>query len=513
MLQNRWPKPELSKTGVCEVNVEHAVVVAGGGPTGLMLAGELALAGVDVAIVERRTSPDLVGSRAGGLHSRSIEILDQRGIADRFLSQGEVAQIAGFSQIRLDISDFPTRHPYGLALWQNHIEQILADWADQLGVPIYRGCEVTGFGQDRAGVDVKLTGDKLLRAEYLVGCDGGRSAIRKAAGIEFPGWDPTMSYLLAEVEIAPEPDQSPEWGIRHDALGVHAFSRLEDGGPVRVMVTEKRLGPNSEATLGELSEALINVYGTDYGIHSPTWIFRSTDMARQAGAYRDGRVLLAGDAAHVHHPIGGQGLNTGVQDAMNLGWKLAQVVNQTSPDSLLDTYHAERHPIAARVLRNTLAQLALLHRPTDEHIKALRDTMSDLLSMDEPRKRFAAMMTGLDIRYDLGAGHPLLGRRMPDLDLLTENGSLRVFALLHDARPVLLNLGEPGDFEIEPWANQVKVIDAKYVGEWNLPSIGAVTAPTATLIRPDGYVAWVGEHDQLGLVDALTTWFGAPSGR
>ena len=280
---------------------------------------------------------------------------------------------------------------------------------------------------------------------------------------------------------------------------------------MRVMVTEKQLGPNSEATLRDLSEALITVYGTDYGIHSPTWISRSTDMARQAAAYRDRRVLLAGDAAHVHHPIGGQGLNTGVQDAMNLGWKLAQVVNQTSPDSLLDSYHAERHPIAARVLRNTLAQIALLRRPDDERTKALRETMSELLSMDEPRKRFAAMMSGLDIHYDLGAGHPLLGRRMPDLDLVTANGPLRVFALLHEARPVLLNLGEPGGFDIAPWANRVNLINAKYVGEWDLPVLGAVTAPSAVLIRPDGYVAWVGDQAQLGLADALTTWFGPPT--
>jgi 2-polyprenyl-6-methoxyphenol hydroxylase-like FAD-dependent oxidoreductase len=515
MLQNRWPKPELIETGGCEVGFEamsdHAVVVAGGGPTGLMLAGELALAAVDVAIVERRASQDLIGSRAGGLHSRTIEVLDQRGIADRFLSHGKVAQVAGYSQIPLDISDFPTRHPYGLALWQNHIERILADWVGELAVPIYRECEVTNFAQDATGVDVKLAGGQLLRAEYLVGCDGGRSAIREAAGIEFPGWDPTMSYLLAEVEMAFEPGRLPEWGIRHDALGVHSLSRLENGGPMRVMVTEKQLGPSSEATLRDLSEALITVYGTDYGIHSPTWISRSTDMARQAASYRDRRVLLAGDAAHVHHPVGGQGLNTGVQDAVNLGWKLAQVVNRTSPDSLLDTYHAERHPIAARVLRNTLAQIALLRRPDDEHTKALRDTMSELLSMDEPRKRFAAMMSGLDIHYDLGVGHPLLGRRMPDLDLVTANGPLRVFALLHEAWPVLLNLSAPASFDIAPWANRVKLINAKYVGEWDLPALGAVTAPAAVLIRPDGYVAWVGDQAQLGLADALTMWFGPHS--
>jgi len=493
---------------------DHAVVVAGGGPTGLMLAGELALAGVDVAIVERRASQDLIGSRAGGLHSRTIEVLDQRGIADRFLSQGYVAQVAGFSQIPLDISDFPTRHPYGLALWQNHIERILASWVGELTVPIYRGREVMSLAQDDTGVDVQLSDGQSLRAEYLVGCDGGRSVIRKAAGIEFPGWDPTMSYLIAEVEMAcetgPDSGRAPEWGIRHDALGVHSLSRLEDGGPVRVMVTEQYLGPNSEPALHDLSEALIAVYGTDYGIHSPTWISRFTDMARQAASYRDGRVLLAGDAAHVHHPVGGQGLNTGVQDAVNLGWKLAQVVNQTSPDSLLDTYHAERHPVGARVLRNTMAQIALLRRP-DDRIKALRDTISELLSMDEPRKRFAAMMSGLDIHYDLGEGHPLLGRRMPDLDLVTANGPLRVFTLLHDARPVLLNLGEPGGFDIAPWADRVQLIDAKYVGDWDLPVLGAVTAPPAVLMRPDGYVAWVGDRPRLGLADALTTWFGPPT--
>ncbi|MEP7105067.1 MAG: FAD-dependent monooxygenase, partial [Chloroflexota bacterium] len=306
---------------------EHAVVIAGGGPSGLMLAGELALAGVEVAIVERRASQDLIGSRAGGLHSRTIEILDQRGIADRFLSQGQVAQVAGFAWIRLDISDFPTRHPYGLGLRQKHIERILAGWVDELAVPIYRGCEVTGFAQDDTGVDVQLFDGQSLRAAYLVGCDGGRSLIRKAAGIEFPGWDPTTSALIAEVEL----DDEPEWGLRRDAKGIHALSRLEDGEGVGVMVTEQHVEHTSEPTLRDLSEALIAVYGTDYGIHSPTWISRFTDKTRQAATYRDRRVLLAGDAAHVHFPVGGQGLNIGVQDAVNLGWKLAQVVKETSP--------------------------------------------------------------------------------------------------------------------------------------------------------------------------------------
>jgi 2-polyprenyl-6-methoxyphenol hydroxylase-like FAD-dependent oxidoreductase len=480
-----------------------------------MLAGELALAGVDVAIVERRASQELVGSRAGGLHARTIEVLDQRGIADRFLAEGQVTQNAAFAGVSLDISGFPTRHNYGLGLWQNHIERILAGWVRELAVTFYRGREVTGFAQDDTGVDVELSDGESLRAQYLVGCDGGRSLIRKTAGIDFPGWDPTTSSLLAEVEMTVQ----PELGIHRTPLGVHAFGKEKyeirdgkivymDGGPVRVMVTEEHVGATIEPTLRDLSDALIAVCGTDYGAHSPTYISRFTDMTRQAAAYRDKRVLLAGDAAHVHAPDGGQGLNTGVQDAVNLGWKLAQVVKGTSPESLLDTYHAERHPVGARVLRNTMASVAL--RRPDDRTNALRDTMAELLGMEEPRKRIAAMLSGLGIHYDLGAGHPLLGRRMPDLDLVTANGPLRIFTLLHDARPVLLNLGEPGGFDITPWADRVQLIEAKYVGTWELPAIGSVTAPTAVLIRPDGYVAWVEELTQVGLADALATWFGPP---
>lgn len=484
---------------------EHAVVVAGGGPTGLMLAGELALAGGDVAIVERRSNQDLIGSRAGGLHARSIEVLDQRGIADRFLSQGTVYPCVQFAGISLNISDFPTRHNYLLALWQNHIERILAEWVQELSVPIDYGVEVTGFVQDDKGVDVRLSDGRSLRATYLVGCDGGRSLIRKAAGIEFPGWDPTTSNLIAEVKMTEE----PKWGIHRDALGIHSISKLENEDQIRVLVTEQQVGLPSEPSLRDLSEALIVVYGTDYGVHSPTWISRFTDTTRQAAAYRDRRVLLSGDAAHVHPPDGGQGLQTGMQDAVNLGWKLSQVVKGISPESLLDTYHAERHPVAARVLHNTMAAVAL--RRLDDRTKALRDTLSDLLSMDEPRRRFASMMSGLDIHYNLGEGHPLLGRRMPDLDLVTANGPLRVFTLLHAARPVLLNFGESGSCNITPWADRVQLIDAQSDGPWELPAIGAVPAPTALLIRPDGYVAWVGDRTQLGLIDALTTWFGSPT--
>jgi 3-(3-hydroxy-phenyl)propionate hydroxylase len=489
---------------------EHAVVIAGGGPTGLMLAAELALAGVDVAIAERRSSQDLVGARAGGLHARTIEVFDQRGIADRFLSQGQLHRMGiSFYHTLLDISDFPTRHSYFLGLWQQQIEHILAGWVDELGVRIYRGCEVTGFAQDDSGVDVVLSDGAPLRAEYLVGCDGGRSAVRKAAGIDFAGWDPTKSWLIAEVQITEE----PAWGLREDATGTHAIAKLADTRAMRVVLTESQLKVGGEPALSDLSEALIAVYGTDFGAHSPTSISRFTDMTRQAAAYRDRRVLLAGDAAHVHPPMGGQGLNIGVQDAVNLGWKLAQVIKRISPESLLDTYHAERHPVGARVLRYTMAHVAL--QRTDDRTKALGETVAGLLKLDGVRKQVAAENSGLGLHYELGEGHPLLGRRMPDLDLVTADGPLRVFSLLHSARPVLLNLGEPGGFDITPWADRVQLVvakcEAKYGGAWELPVIGPVTAPSAVLIRPDGYVAWVSDLPQPGLADALTTWFGPPA--
>ncbi len=482
----------------------------------MMLAAELALAKVDVAVLERRPDHVLAGSRAGGFHSRTIEVLDQRGVADRFLVEGQVAQAAMFATVVLDMSDFPTRHPYSLGIWQNQIERIMAAWIAELPVRIYYGSEVTGFAQDDAGVDVACSDGQSLRARYLVGCDGGRSVVRGAAGIEFPGWDATRSSLIAEVEVTEE----PELGVRRDDKGTHGIGRLEyevrdgkvvygDRGPVRVVVTERQLGPSSQPTLRDLSEALIAVYGTDFGIRNPTWISRFTDMTRQAAAYRAGRVLLAGDSAHVHYPAGGQGLSLGVQDAVNLGWKLAQVVNGTSPESLLDTYRDERHPVAARALQHTMAQTTLQRQ--DERMKALVDVVSELARMDEPRKRLAGAISGLDIHYDLGEGHPLLGRRMPDLDIVTADGPLRVFELLHEARPVLLNLGEPGGFDIAAWADRVQRIDAEYVGPWELPVLGTVTAPTAVLIRPDGYVAWVGDPTRLGLPDALSTWFGPPT--
>jgi 3-(3-hydroxy-phenyl)propionate hydroxylase len=496
---------------------EHAVVIAGGGPTGLMLAGELALAGVDVVIVERQAREDLDGTRAKdlhprGLHARTIEVLDQRGVADRFVSAGRRRPHVGYARGYLDISDLPTRHNYLLGLWQGDFERILADWViGELGVPILRRCEVVGFAQDDTGVDVELSGGRSRRARYLVGCDGGRSLVRKAAGIDFPGWDPTSSQLIAEVEMGDEPETGP----RPEGGGIDPVNRAKGGGPYRVVVVEQHPDHHHEPTLGHLREALVDAYGTDYGVHSPTWISRFTDTCRQAASYREGRVLLAGDAAHVHGPQGGQGLNIGVQDAVNLGWKLAQVVNGISPESLLDTYHAERHPVGARVLQNTMAQVALAR--TDERSRALRDTMADLLAMDEPRRHIAAMMSGLDIHYDLGAGHALVGRRMPDLDLSTAEGPTSVFALLHEARPVLLDFGDasplrrppgPGGLDRAPWANRIRSVDAQHTGAWELPVLGRVPPTPAVAIRPDGHVAWAGDPTDPELPRALTTWFG-----
>jgi 3-(3-hydroxy-phenyl)propionate hydroxylase len=485
---------------------EHAVVIAGGGPAGMMLAAELALQDVDVVIFERRPDHELVGSRAGGFHSRTIELFDQRGVAERFLEAGQTAQAAIYASTVLDMSDFPTRHPYALGIFQNKIERIMAAWIAELPqINVEYSREVIGFAQDGVGVEVRLADGDSHRAQYLVGCDGGRSLIRKLAGIEFPGWDASKSSLIAEVEVT---EETPT-GIRHDEIGVHGLHVMEDGKTVRIVTAEREIGPDSEPTLEDLKAALTAAYGTDFGVHNPTWISRFTDMTRQAAAYRDRRVLLAGDAAHIHYPAGGQGLSLGVHDAVNLGWKLAQVIKGTSPNELLDSYQAERHPVTARTLRHTMALTAL--QRGDERSRALAEEAARLAQIDEARIWLAGIVSGLDVHYELGEGHPLLGRRMPDLDLApADGGTVRVFELLRDGKPLLINLGEPGRLELGDWADRVKLVEAAYDGGWELPVIGEVDPPAAALVRPDGYIAWVkdGESDA-GLADALSTWFGA----
>ncbi|MER7499883.1 FAD-dependent monooxygenase [Nonomuraea pusilla] len=479
------------------------VVIAGAGPTGLMLACELRLAGVDVLVLERLAEPRTVESRAGALHIRTMETLDQRGLLDRFLERGRPRQGVHFSGLPLDVSDMRTRHPYVLLITQSEVERLLEERAAELGARLGRGAEVAGFTQDDEGVTVELADGSRVRAGYLVGCDGGRSTVRRLAGIGFPGTPATMTALLGDVELADPPaDDIFQERREHGSFSVLSF------GPdwYRVLTNEfDHVADRDEpVTLETLREALIKIAGTDYGMHSPRWLSRHGDAARQAARYREGRVLLAGDAAHIHFPAGGQGLNTGVQDAVNLGWKLAAVVHGRSPDLLLDTYQAERHPVAARVLQNTRAQTALWR--VDDHTTALREVLGDLIGIDEVRLRLAGMITATDVRYPMEGTDDLLGRRIPDLDL----GLSRVHELLHRARAVLLDLGglPPLDAVVTGWADRVDLVRAR-------PAEGSDPGADAVLIRPDGHVAWVaraGERPDLdALRTALTTWLG-PAG-
>ncbi|ROQ26248.1 3-(3-hydroxy-phenyl)propionate hydroxylase [Streptomyces sp. PanSC19] len=482
---------------------ETQVVVAGAGPTGLMLAGELGLAGVDVLVVERLPEPRTRESRAGGLHIRTLEALDQRGILDRFLERGRRRRNVHFSGLWLDVSDVPTRHPYLLVIPQSEVERLLAERAAEVGVRLRRGAEVTGFTQDGAGVTVELADGSRVRADHLVGCDGGRSTVRRLAGVDFPGTPATMTALLGDVELA----EPPSGDIFQERREHGTFSVLSFGQDwFRVLTNEfDHVADRDEpVTLEVLRDALVKIAGTDYGMHSPRWISRYGDAARQAGSYREGRVLLAGDAAHIHFPAGGQGLNTGVQDAVNLGWKLAAVVRGQAPDRLLDTYQAERHPVAARVLQNTRAQTALWR--VDAHTSALREVLGDLVGIDRVRLRLAGMTTATDIRYPMEGTGELLGRRVPDLAL--DRG--RVYDLLHSARAVLLDLaGHPSlDAVAAGWADRVDLVRAR-------PAEGSDPGADAVLIRPDGYVAWItrtgGRPDPDALRTGLTRWFG-PAG-
>ena len=477
---------------------DHEVVVVGAGPAGMMLAAELTLADVDVVVIERRPTTALESPRARGLHSRTLEVLDQRGIADRFVAAGTPAQVQAFAGTPLDIGDFPTRYPHGLALTQSDFEQIMAGWIDELGVRVLRDRTVTGYVDHSDHVEITCADGAVLRAEYLVGCDGGRSVIRRSAGIEFTGWDPTVCWIHTEVEV----DERPPYGLRGGG-GVGPA----DGGRVGVTLAEPDVDSRfSEPTLDDVRAALVRVDGTHYGAHSPRFISRFTDATRQAVAYRAGRVLLAGDAAHVHAPFGGQGLNLGVQDAVNLGWKLAQVVHRTSPESLLDTYQAERHPVAARVMRNTMAQRALQFE--GERTTALAELVADLLTPDEARIGVAAMIAGLDIHYGPDGAHPMAGRRMPDVELTTADGTTRVYEQLHDAEWLFIALDPSAPLNTAPWGDRLRRIDATAPGPWTLPVLGRIEPPTAVLVRPDGHVAWAGTDGDDDLTAALTEWIG-----
>jgi 2-polyprenyl-6-methoxyphenol hydroxylase-like FAD-dependent oxidoreductase len=491
------------------------VVIAGAGPTGLMLACELRLAGVDVVVVERLAQRS-GESRAGGIHSRTLEVLDQRGILDRFLAEGELQPVGHFSGLYLDFDESESRHPYPLMILQSAIERLLEEWAAELGVRVRRSSEVSGIRQDEGGVTVELsTGQAApatLRARYLVGCDGGRSTVRKLAGIDFPGTEATMTALIGDVEL-PDLPEDYVW-VRRTPGGDYSAIAFEPGW-FRVITSEfDRVADRDEpVTLEQLRESLVRVAGSDFGMRNPRWISRFSDAARQAAQYRKGRVLLAGDAAHIHFPAGGQGLNMGVQDAVNLGWKLASVVRGQAPESLLDSYHAERHPVAERVLHNTRAQSALV-RPGPQ-TDALRDVFGSLMVFDDVNQYLRHLLTALDIRYPVDGDHPLVGRRVPDAGLKSSEGAACVYELLHAARPVLLELR--GSTEVTAaargWADRVDLVEARSEDEhWPVPAIGDIPAPAALLIRPDGHVAWAaaagGTPDTSALKAALATWCG-----
>ncbi|NUQ87215.1 MAG: hypothetical protein HOQ43_01940 [Glycomyces artemisiae] len=492
-----------NKTGT-----QPQAVIAGAGPTGLMLACELRLAGVDVLVLERDTAPRTVESRAGGLHARTLEVLDQRGLADRFLASGQRRPGAHYAGLPLDLSDLPTRYPFLLFLLQSEVERLLAERAVETGAVILRGTELTGFAQDEDGVTVDLADGSRLRADYLVGCDGGRSTVRRLARIGFPGTPATMTAMLGDVHLT----DPPERDVFQERREHGSFSVLRFGPDWYRVITNEFdhvRDRDDPVTLDVLSATMRKIAGTDFGMHSPRWLSHHGDAARQADRYRDGRVLLAGDAAHVHFPAGGQGLNTGVQDAVNLGWKLAAVIRGQAPESLLDTYGAERRPVAARVLQNTRAQTALWR--VDDHTSALRETMADLIGIAEVRTRLAAEITAIDTRYPIEGSDDLLGRRMPDLDL--EHG--RVNILLHKGRALLLDFSGLHGLEAAAagWTDRADLVRTR-------TAQGADFNAHAVLVRPDGHIAWAARTRDRPDLDALkaslTTWLGPgkpPSGR
>jgi 2-polyprenyl-6-methoxyphenol hydroxylase-like FAD-dependent oxidoreductase len=470
------------------------VIVAGCGPTGLMLAGELRLHGVHALLLEKEAEPTGY-VRALGLHVRSVEVMDQRGLLERFLALGQQFAVGGFFAgitkswpERLD-----TAHPYVLGIPQTVTERLLTEHATEVGVEIRRGCELVGLSQDEDGVTVELAEGTRLRSRYLVGCDGGRSTVRKLLGVGFPGEPSRVETLLGEMEVTEDPATVAAIvaEVRKTQLRFGAMPLGE--GVYRIIVPAEGVAEDRTVppTLEEFKQQLRAFAGTDFGAHSPRWLSRFGDATRLAERYRTGRVLLAGDAAHVHPPTGGQGLNLGVQDAFNLGWKLAAEVGGWAPEGLLDSYHTERHPVAAAVLDNTRAQMQLLS--PEPGPRAVRRLVSELMDFEEVNRYLIEKITAIGVRYDFGEGHDLLGRRMRDVGL--KRG--RLYELMHGGRGLLLD--QTGRLSVAGWAERVDhVVDVSE--ELDVPAV---------LLRPDGHVAWVGD-DQQDLLSQLPKWFGAP---
>ncbi|SFW78368.1 FAD-dependent monooxygenase [Amycolatopsis australiensis] len=488
--------------------MDAAVIVVGAGPVGLMLAGELRLAGVEVLVVERLSRPS-GESRGLGFTARTLEVFDQRGLLPRF-GDVEISPRGHFGGVPLDYTVLEGAHFGARGIPQSRTEAVLADWADELGAPVLRNRELVGLHDTGDGVDIEVRGPRgavRLRGEYVVGCDGGRSAVRKLAGFAFPGTDATREMFLADVAgcaLRPRP-------IGEKLPGGMVMSAPTGDGVDRIIVCERGAPPRRRTgppDFAEVAAAWQRITGEDIRHGRPVWVSAFGDATRQAAEYRRGRVLLAGDAAHTHLPAGGQGLSFGVQDAVNLGWKLAAQVLGRAPAGLLDTYHAERHPAGVRLLRNTLAQGLLYLSGSD--VEPLREVMADLMRLDVVGRHLAGMVSGLDVRYDVGAGeHPLLGRRLPDHDLVRGDGKIRACELLHPARGVLLDFGADAGLRTAAagWSDRVDVVTAT---PYAIEDGSGLAGTDALLVRPDGYVAWAAPGAAVGLTAALERWFGAP---
>ena len=476
------------------------VIVVGGGPTGLMLAAELRLHDVHVVVLERDAEPTPV-VRSLGLHVRSIEVMDQRGLLERFLAHGKQYPVRGgfFAAIDKPAPEgLDTAHPYVLGIPQTVTDRLLYEHALELGAEIRRSAELVGLTQDEEGVSARLADGTRLRSRWLVGCDGGRSTVRKLLGVGFPGEPTRVQALLGEMEVGvPQETVATVVAEVRETEKWFGLGPMGDTGAYRVVVPAEGVTEDRTAapTLDEFKERLRVYAGTDFGVHSPRWLSRFGDATRQAERYRTGRVLLAGDAAHVHPPVGGQGLNLGLQDAFNLGWKLAAEIAGRAPEGLLDSYHTERHPVAADVLDNTRAQ-TLLMSSAEPGPRAVRRLLSELMDFENVIRYLLEKITAIGVRYDVGEGHDLLGRRLRDVPL---KRSGRLYDLTHAGRGLLLD--QTGRLSVSGWEDRVDhVVDAgEELDELKVP---------AALLRPDGYVAWVGE-DQAELPGVLAKWFGA----